>query len=99
MLRAARKVGIADRTLRRARQTIGAQTEKVGFTRGWEWWLPDPATKRPSQPKEPASLHQVASPQVLATSGRIELGEDEISEIGRLPFGELERRYGDADDG
>jgi hypothetical protein len=38
--REAAKLRIADRTLKRARQKIGAKTEKTGFGVGWEWWLP-----------------------------------------------------------
>jgi hypothetical protein len=40
LYRDARKLGIDDRKLRRARKRIGAKTEKAGFGRGWEWWLP-----------------------------------------------------------
>jgi AAA domain len=65
IFKAARKLGINDRTLRRARQSIGAETEKAGFGRGWEWWLP----KGTSQSSEPAFLHEEASPPDLAPSG------------------------------
>jgi AAA domain len=41
--KAARKIGISDRTLKRARTNLGAKTEKAGFERGWEWWLPEGA--------------------------------------------------------
>ena len=75
IFKAARKLGIADRTLKRARKTIGAETEKAGFGHGWEWWLP----KGPGMARQPASLHEEASPQVLApsvapsTNGMVEL--------------------------
>jgi hypothetical protein len=64
ILKAARQLGIADRTLQRARKKLDVRTEKAGFGRGWEWWLP----KAPSLPGEPASLHEGDSPQVLAPS-------------------------------
>ncbi len=40
VLRDARKHGISDRTLKRARKALDIPTEKAGFGRGWEWWLP-----------------------------------------------------------
>jgi hypothetical protein len=53
IFKAARKVGIADRTLRRARKKLGAETEKAGFGRGWEWWLPKgPTPLAPSQDED-----------------------------------------------
>ena len=64
IIKAARKLGIADRTLKRARKTIGAKTEKAGFSSGWEWWLP----KGPSVPREPPFLHEETSPQEVAPS-------------------------------
>jgi hypothetical protein len=39
MFKAARRHGISDRTLKRARKRIGAETAKAGFGGGWEWWL------------------------------------------------------------
>jgi AAA domain len=66
LFKAARQLGIADRTLQRARKNLGVETEKAGFGRGWEWWL----TKAPSQPPEPAFLHEPASPPGLAPTGR-----------------------------
>jgi hypothetical protein len=88
IFKAARQLGIADRTLKRARQKIGAETEKAGFGRGWEWWLP----KGPSLPGEPAFLHEGASHQVLAPSEN-GLEEDAITELGLLSLGELEERF------
>jgi hypothetical protein len=41
ILRDARKLGISEPTLRRARRRLGVESEKTGFTRGWEWWLPE----------------------------------------------------------
>jgi AAA domain len=39
--KAGAQLGITERTLQRARTKIGARKEKSGFTRGWEWWLPN----------------------------------------------------------
>jgi hypothetical protein len=78
IFKAARTLGITDRTLKRARKKIGAETEKAGFDRGWEWWLP----KGPSVSREPAFLHEGTSPQVAApsqapsTNGLVELPPD-----------------------
>jgi hypothetical protein len=44
--REAAKLRIADTTLKRARRKLGVETEKAGFNRGWEWWLP--STKSPA---------------------------------------------------
>jgi hypothetical protein len=71
IFKAARKIGIADRTLRRARQSIGALTEKAGFTRGWEWWLPTTATKGPTETAEPAFLHEESSVRDTTPSCRL----------------------------
>jgi hypothetical protein len=64
LFKAAGKVGINYRTLRRARKTIGAETEKAGFGRGWEWWLP----KGTSETRKPAFLQKEASPLVPSPS-------------------------------
>jgi hypothetical protein len=40
LYREAGELGMSDRKLRRARKKIGAKTEKTGFGRGWEWWIP-----------------------------------------------------------
>jgi hypothetical protein len=64
LFKTARKVGISDRTLQRARKASGAKTEKAAFGGGWEWWLP----KAPSKTRKPAFLHEGASPQVVAPS-------------------------------
>jgi AAA domain len=53
----AAKLRIADHTLKRARKKIGAKTEKAGFGRGWEWWLPKspvPDSLSPSSPSSPS---------------------------------------------
>jgi hypothetical protein len=44
VLREARKIGISEPTLRRARKRLGVLTEKVGFGRGWEWCLAKAST-------------------------------------------------------
>jgi hypothetical protein len=36
----AAKLRIADHKLKRARKKLGVKTEKAGFGRGWEWWIP-----------------------------------------------------------
>jgi hypothetical protein len=64
LFREARKVGITDRTLQRARKRLGAETEKAGFGGGWEWWLP----KMPSETSKPAFLHEGSSPGETAPS-------------------------------
>lgn len=100
LFKAARAVGIADRTLKRARNKIGAQTEKAGFGAGWEWWLP----KGPSQPTQPAFLHEranvhdTAPSDSLASSGDFDLEEDAITELGVLSLGDLRERFSDAGD-
>jgi AAA domain len=54
----ARDAGIAERTLDRAREAIGAVTRREGFGKGarWLWSLPDPidATEAPFSPSSPA---------------------------------------------
>jgi len=45
---AARKDGIADRTLRRASARLGVIKAKAGFRSGWEWSLPEGASHPPS---------------------------------------------------
>jgi hypothetical protein len=89
IFKAARSIGIKDRTLQRARKDIGAESQKAGFGRGWEWRLP----KAPSLRREPAFLHQGASPQVLAPSSENGLDEDAITELGLLSLGELQKRF------
>jgi hypothetical protein len=66
LFKEARKLGIADRTLKRARKRLGAETEKTGFGRtgAWEWWFP----KGPSEEREPAFLHIEASVRETAPS-------------------------------
>jgi hypothetical protein len=86
VIKAARAVGISDRTLRRARKGIGAESAKAGFTRGWEWWLPEGAKPVAETRIPPQSGQQ----NPTAASG----GDDEIDELGRLPLDELWRRYG-----
>lgn len=54
LFKEARKVGISDRTLQRARKRLGIETAKAGFGRGWEWWLP----KAPTESSKPALLHE-----------------------------------------
>jgi hypothetical protein len=37
------KLRIPDHKLKRARKKLGVKTEKAGFGRGWEWWIPHPS--------------------------------------------------------
>jgi hypothetical protein len=89
VFKSARRIGIRDRTLQRARDAIGAKTAKADFGGGWEWWLP----KAPSPPSEPAFLHEGASPGMLAPSGANAVAESSIAELGVLPLGELQERF------
>jgi putative DNA primase/helicase len=89
IFKAARQLGIADRTLKRARKNLGVETKKAGFGRGWEWWLP----KGPSLPGEPAFLHEGDSYQMLAPSAENGLDEDAITELGLVSLGELQERF------
>jgi hypothetical protein len=43
LFKAARQLGIADRTLKRARKNLGVETAKAGFNRGWEWCAETPS--------------------------------------------------------
>jgi hypothetical protein len=64
LFKEARKQGISERTLQRARPAVGAEREKAGFGRGWEWWLP----KAPSSSHAPAFLREVVNSRGLAPS-------------------------------
>jgi putative DNA primase/helicase len=74
----ARKLGITDRTLKRARKSIGAETEKAGFGRGWEWWLP----KGPGETRKPAFLQEGSGVQDTAPS----LASSREAGSGHSPF-------------
>jgi hypothetical protein len=80
LFKVARRVGIADRTLQRARRNIGARTEKAGFTRGWEWWLPLPTTKASSDGHEPAFLHERTGTEDTAPSVENDLEDEELDQ-------------------
>jgi AAA domain-containing protein len=62
VLKAARRIGISEPTLRRARRRLGVETEKTGFgsSGAWEWWLP---AKASSETSKPAFLHKGVSPR------------------------------------
>jgi AAA domain len=64
--KAAAKIGINYRTLRRARKVVGAETEKEGFGSGgaWKWWLP----KGTGLPGKPALLLEGDSPGEVSPS-------------------------------
>jgi AAA domain len=78
LFKAARRNGISDRTLQRARKTLGAKTEKAGFGRGWEWWL----AKAPSEASKPPFLHEGSSVREVASSAASSpsplLGDDDF---------------------
>jgi AAA domain len=76
LFKAARRNGISDRTLQRARKAIGAQTEKAGFGRGWEWWLPEGA----KQTAETAWLREGAVHAVTAPSGVVAPSNGHVDE-------------------
>jgi hypothetical protein len=91
LFKAAGKVGINYRTLRRARKTIGAETEKAGFGGGWEWWL----AKGTNETREPAFLHEGVSPQETSPS----LSSSETGHAAEARDRDLTRyleRFGDA---
>jgi hypothetical protein len=92
--KAARKLGIADRTLKRARKSIGAKTEKAGFNRGWEWWLP----KGPSLPGKPAFLHEETSHTLLTPSEESSengLSDEAVEQLGLMSLAELQEQFGE----
>lgn len=82
----ARAADIADRTLDRAREAIGAVTRREGFGKGarWLWSLPDPidATEAPFSPSSPAQ-------EVLAPMGADgaygEHDDDQAAELRPYP--------------
>ena len=79
---AARRHGISERTLQRARKAIGAQTEKIGYQGAWEWWLP----KAPSLTRKPASLRKDAvthDTTPLRENGRLP-DDDEVERLADL---------------
>lgn len=45
IIRAAREIGIAERTLNRAKKSLGVLAEKAGFEGGWSWRLPPMTAK------------------------------------------------------
>ena len=64
LIKAARQLGFSEATLRRARQSLGVETEKTGFgdTGAWQWRLPAKASPETSKP---AFLHKAVTPQRL----------------------------------
>jgi AAA domain len=70
LFRAARRQGIRDHTLGRARKRIGAKTKKADFGRGWEWFLP--TTTKMTTPAEAdtpqGGCHLGAEPGIRAGS-------------------------------
>jgi hypothetical protein len=64
LLKEARKVGISERTLQRARAELDVRSEKAGFDEGWVWSLP----KAPSATSKPAFLHEGTSVRETAPS-------------------------------
>jgi len=59
VVKAARGAGIAEKTLRRAKDRLGVKSEKGGFGAGWSWRLPEdghPEGGQPSPLARPPSL-------------------------------------------
>ena len=56
----ARKLGIADRTLKRAAGEAGSRAREGRFGRGWEWWLHEGAKPEADERRKPAFLHERA---------------------------------------
>jgi hypothetical protein len=63
------KLHISSDRLKRARKKIGAQTEKVDFGGGWEWWLETPRRVQPA--------HEVLHPSHSSHSSWSNAGSDE----------------------
>lgn len=97
LVKGAMAIGIAKTTLHRARKQLGVETAKVGFSRGWEWWL----AKIPSEPRKPAfyreeSVSRDTEPSVESSGsestwqdGQADLSDEQISRIGTMRLDEL----------
>ncbi|MBI4506293.1 MAG: AAA family ATPase [Chloroflexi bacterium] len=57
--REARAAGIADHTLRRARESLGIRPQRLGFGSAgeWMWALPEQASREPKMSKMPIDAH------------------------------------------
>jgi hypothetical protein len=67
VLKAARKLGISEPTLRRARKRLGVETKKGGLRPGWEWSLETDSPKAsspltPSEASERDAFGETAQP-------------------------------------
>jgi putative DNA primase/helicase len=51
----AKALHIHDRTLHKASRRLGVKREKAGFTRGWEWWLPEGERREADESANPHS--------------------------------------------
>jgi hypothetical protein len=90
VIKAAERVGISKTTLHRARHSLGVRSEKAGFNRGWEWWIPDAVTKIPSGEGKPAFLHEGTASTETAPSSQNGLSDEQISKLGQLSWDELQ---------
>jgi hypothetical protein len=75
---AAKELRISDSTLKRARRRLGVESEKSGFTRGWEWWLPEGAKPEAAESANPHSstkgpegtTHRDVAPSVVTEGSK-----------------------------
>ena len=87
----ARDAGIAERTLARAKQLLGAQAEKTGFgdEGKWTWRLPEPkqADEQPKDAKKPLRVPKNIYIESLASLGNF----GTLRQSGRLLDDEVDR--------
>jgi hypothetical protein len=100
----ARKLGLSDMALFRARQTLGVKASKTGFKGGWEWALPEDFTpseifadpdpvKSSQEPSVDAGLRLAGAPKISPSwnvkSSRLDEAEAaRIREHGIEPWGD-----------
>jgi hypothetical protein len=77
VVRSAKSLGYSTATVHRARKRLGVETEKAGFGRGWEWWLPKISSglessrvKSSEKPFADGALEPVASPEDFTSHTR-----------------------------
>src|SRR5690606_15275607 len=72
----ARSDGIAERTLRRAKDSLGVEAKPGRFGGPWAWTLPNAEPESPPQTEAPSpqswpTAPELAKPQTLANSGNL----------------------------